>query len=324
MPNYSKARVHFSTQNKRLLDIPWQDLAVLYRSINEDLKESLQAELDEDFREFIAKKEQQYADSNEAAYEGNFTDQYNQPVAVVDPKLVEKQFAEQAKTSFIERYGLQYHVDWFMPQLITWLGNLPVYKNDDGFLSGQQFRNKNFVTDQDKGLYRFLMINERSSYLKLQYKAPAKQYCALVPLILYAQKLVKNIPYQAWDPEELHYVVNRDLADAMCYDAPEFSKDAVLEQRTLGLTPAGGGAMKNPETTHMLYGPQLKTGIFKDTPKLARVMMTQIWCAHPNNRTRYMVLDPNNWDKMPAPLISTQVFDTPVTATHAGAIDDWN
>ena len=323
MPNYSKARVHFSTQNKRLLDIPWQDLHVLYRNIREDLKESKQAELDAEYIETLAQKEQEYVDSHEAPYEGNFSDQYSRPIAKIKDKEVNKQFSDEAKTSFIERYGLKHHVDWFMPQMITLLGNMPVYKNDNGLLSGLQFRNKNFVTDQDKGIYRFLMLNERGSYLNLQYKAPAKQYCALVPLVLYAQRLVKQIPYSAWDPDEIGYVVNSALAEAMYYEPEDFTKEQLIEQRTLGLTPAGGGALKNPERTHMLYGPQLKTGIFSTVPKLAQVMLTQIWCAHPANRTRYMVLDPSNWDKMPPPLISTQVFE-PVVETAPGVEDDWS
>jgi hypothetical protein len=43
-------------------------------------------------------------------------------------------------------------------------------------------------------------------------------------------------------------------------------------------------------------------------PELAQTMIAQIWCAHPSNRTKYMVLDPKNWDAIPAPLISSDIF----------------
>jgi hypothetical protein len=37
-------------------------------------------------------------------------------------------------------------------------------------------------------------------------------------------------------------------------------------------------------------------------------MLTQIWCAHPENRTKYMVLCPYAWDCIPPPLISNNIF----------------
>lgn len=43
-------------------------------------------------------------------------------------------------------------------------------------------------------------------------------------------------------------------------------------------------------------------------PKLVGTMLTQIWVAHPSLRTEYMVLDPNDWDWMPPPLVTTEVF----------------
>jgi hypothetical protein len=41
-------------------------------------------------------------------------------------------------------------------------------------------------------------------------------------------------------------------------------------------------------------------------------MLSQIWVAHPENRTKYMVLDPLNWDRVPPPLIETDIFQKPV------------
>lgn len=323
MPNYSKAKTIFSSKTKKIGDIPWAEGRSLYLNVLQDLKQSEEARLEEIYQEKIAEAESDYYNTHEeGSYEGNFSDSISRPKAVVSNALVDATFSKQYKDAFIDKYGLMYHTDWFLPQIITYLGNMPTYKNENGKLSGLKFRNQNFQSDMDKGIYRFLMVNERSSYLKLQYKAPAKQYCALVPYILYAHKLMHQTPYSAWDKNEIGYIVNSDLAKAMMYDCPEFTKDEILEQRHLGLTPAGGGTLKNPETTHMLYGPQLKTGIFAELPKLVRVMLAQIWCAHPVNRTRYMVLDSNNWERMPAALINTQVINS-ASDLHE-TVDEWN
>lgn len=38
-------------------------------------------------------------------------------------------------------------------------------------------------------------------------------------------------------------------------------------------------------------------------------MLAQIWVAHPDNRTKYMVLDPLNWDRVPPALIQVEVLE---------------
>jgi hypothetical protein len=45
-------------------------------------------------------------------------------------------------------------------------------------------------------------------------------------------------------------------------------------------------------------------------PKLTGTMLCQIWVAHPSLRTEYMVLDPVDWDYMPEPLVSPEIFIT--------------
>jgi hypothetical protein len=320
MPNYGKSKTTFSRTNQTWDTVPWAELRNAYNSCRTDLETSKQASLDRVYEEQIAELEQEYNDSNEAPYEGYFGDQLSRPKAVVSEEAVQKLFKPLAET-FTKTY-VKPNVGWLLPLIVTYLGNMKTYKLDSGKLSGLQFRNRNFLTDQDKGLYRFLLINERSTFLTAQTQAPSKSYCSMVPLVLYAHKLMHQTPYSLWDPEEIHYVVHSDLADAMTSNPEDFSKDELLEQRHLGLLDKLGNP-KNAETSYNLTGPHLKTGIFADVPKLARMMLVQSWCAHPNNRTRYMVLDPNNWDKMPAALISTEVFE-PIVSTKPEAYDDWN
>jgi hypothetical protein len=62
---------------------------------------------------------------------------------------------------------------------------------------------------------------------------------------------------------------------------------------------------------------------FRILPELAQVMLAQIWCAHPENRTKYMILDFKNWDQMPEPLITTEIFISPVAKTKVAKKDDY-
>ena len=48
-------------------------------------------------------------------------------------------------------------------------------------------------------------------------------------------------------------------------------------------------------------------------PKLTQTMLTQCWLAHPKHRNPYMILDPQNWDQMPEPLTSSEIFLKPTT-----------
>jgi hypothetical protein len=308
MPNYSKARTLFSSVNKKMWEIPWADAHTMFRDIQSDLIEAKQEQIDTEYAEQIAQKEQEWSDSHEAPYEGNFSDTLSKPPVTLSHSVLEKAVAGAIKTNFIEKYKLILHMDWLMPQILTYLGNLPKYVGEDGKFCALQFRNNNFKTDAQKGLYRFLMVNERSSYLKLQYKYPAKTYCSLVPLILYAQRLVDQTPYSAWSRETLGLVVNSELAEAMLCEVPSVTREELINIRQEGMKSASGGKEHNPITTHVLYGNYQKASVIGDMPKLAKVMMTQIWCAHPDNRTKYMVLNPKNWDKMPPALIETDLF----------------
>lgn len=197
-------------------------------------------------------------------------------------------------------------------------------------VSGLEFVKAHFKTPYMMGLYRFLMLDSRSSYLTKQYSGDARSYCALVPLIMSAFKRYHNIPYSAWKRDEIKYVVNPELCKAMLYELPVsdagrgFNKDELLELRDQGLLWKSGaniGTLRNPLYTHTLYG--LKDTVFEDVPDLAQVMLTQIWCAHPDNRTKYMVLVPDRWDNIPPSLIAPVIF-TPPVYTNTSIDSPWD
>ena len=223
-------------------------------------------------------------------------------------------------------------------QTVVELGEGAVHYSEPDFqeqyaVSGLEFVKAHFKTPYMMGLYRFLMLDSRSSYLTKQYKGDARSYCSLVPLIMSAFKRYHNIPYCAWKKDELKYIVNPELCKAMLFDdmpeavinesgflgAPGFIKEDLLQLRDQGLLWKSGpnvGTLRNPLYTHTLYG--LKGTVFEDVPDLAQVMLTQIWCAHPENRTKYMVLKPNDWDSIPPSLIAPMIFTPPVYVNTKG------
>lgn len=308
MPNYSPARKVFSSTKRDLKEIPFQEVYEIYMETYTEMTEVRQAELDAEYEEEIAEKERQYTATHEAPYEGNFSDSVARPQMDVDPAMIQKRTTDAIKAHFIKKYGLQLHTDWMMEQIVTLLGNMPVEKNENGLISGKKFI-KNFNTPWLRGIYYLNKINTKSSYLHLQYKSPSKEYGALVPLVLYAQRLTKSIPYSAWDRDEIHYVVHADLCEAMLADPHEFSKEQILAIRHEGLTVKSGaseGETKSALTNHKLTG--VKDPEWNELPALAQVMLAQIWMAHPDAKTKYMILDPYNWDRMPAAIMSSEVL----------------
>lgn len=177
----------------------------------------------------------------------------------------------------------------------------------EGQVDAAELYRKVFTDDTMMGVYNFLMMDSRSAYLSKQYLTPSKAYCALVPLTLYAFKLHKGVPYSHWSAGHLRGVINPKLYDAMMFTPDEpFTKEELLAARAQGLQIKSGkdeGKSRNPVYTFKLFGADL----FKGVPELAQTMLSQIWCAHPDNRTKYMVLDPVKWDNIPAPLITKDV-----------------
>ena len=273
--------------------------------------------LDDKFYNEVARLEQEYADSHEAPSETSFADQ------VADPKLDRAKVAKQARQralveEFIPQYGLDTTLQLYtMPEIVRWIARnfseqwLREVLTAEGQIDGKKAANAifDFSQDWDKGLYFFLMLDARSSYIKTQYKGDGRNYCSLVPLIPYAFKLLHSIPYSRWDKSTLHMVVNESLCNSMLCEVPETTREELLEIRELGLvfkTGEKAGTARNAASTYKLTG--VNSTKIGGLPELAQTMLTQIWCAHPTNRTKYMVLDPHNWDAIPSPLVAEQLF----------------
>lgn len=213
------------------------------------------------------------------------------------------------------------HSTWVLPQALAYLGRLKAIKNGDKFdavLTVKEHLKDHSSPDWFKGLIMYLKSNPRGTVLGKKYAATnglMLPYGALVPLFLAGFKKYQNIPYSSWD--NFKSVTDSDLYDAMTCTVPKIKAD-ILELRQQACTVQGGataGDVLNPVKATMVR-PTIDTE-FNELPRLAKVMLLQLWLAHPTYRHEYMVLNPSNWDEMPKPLIDSELLSKPVEEKEA-------
>lgn len=258
-----------------------------------------------------AEEEYQLASPESGSYEGNWEDQFPTPERprLKDRAVIRRKAGNKAlQEEFVIKYILGDATVQILPKLVELIASLSLRKNGTGLYSGEFFLADHFTTPKMLGIWKFLMLDSKSCYLPVQYKAPYRTYSALVPFIMYAHRLAHDIPYSSWDPDEIHYVVPATLAEAMLWDGEVPSRDELIEGREQGLTVQSGataGSKRSALSTYKLYA---TTGTcYSGLPEYVKVMLSQIWLAHPENRTKYMILDPKSWDSVPLPLISAEV-----------------
>lgn len=335
---------HTTTIKKDFKTIPFDQCLETYRDAADMAEQTAITSLEYAHKQHVKEMEKLYNEVSEAPFEGNLDDKYSAPRLSPEKRLEIRRKAGNKAISeiFVPRYSVDKMWTWMMPQVIAHIATLaPRIKVDatgkiEGQVDGVEYIKQYFFNGNPwmEGLYRFLMIDTRGSYVQQQYKGDARNYCALVPLILYAHKLHNDLPYAAWGRKNLHYVVNDALAQAMTCEVPKLSSERVLQIRNQGLlvkTGAKAGETRKPTTTYKLYS--IQETELGHLPELAQTMIAQIWCAHPENRTKYMVLDPEDWDRIPPPLINTDIFkpepDQPlkpskITAMANGEIAPWD
>jgi hypothetical protein len=299
--------------NKQLKTIPFDKLYEIYEDAACAAVEGLEQHHQEQHDAEVQRMERQYTDSHEAPSEVGFGDLV--PIQSFDKTEVRRKAGQKAAIDvWIPRYKLSSLLISVLPQMLAHIANKPFRLEEIVTAEGKIDSTKliksafDFGSEWERGLYIFLMLDSRSSYLPSQYKGEGVQYCALVPLILYAYKLHHKIPYSKWDPATLKWSVNKSLYEAMTHTGT-YTREELLHARDLGMVYQSGpkkDQSRNPQSNFKLWS--TKGGCLHGVPHLAQVMYTQIWCAHPSSRTPYMVLDPQNWDRMPAPLITQDIF----------------
>lgn len=213
---------------------------------------------------------------------------------------------------FSQTYGLK-HKSWLYHQLFAHVAKWGVTRNEQNKISAKHMLKTHVGPSQkNQGIYYFLMSDHRA--LQKQSSAEGLPFCGLVPLILAAHKKINGIKYSEWDREEARLVINPALYEAITAIPPEYTKEEILQFRQIGLTVKSGdkaGTTKSPVSTYGLNGLPWVVGKDDDRvgpaqlPQILRMMICQTWCAHPQNRNQYMILDPLDWDKMPEALVDS-------------------
>lgn len=209
-----------------------------------------------------------------------------------------------------EHNKLSYFHTWLPAQLLAHFGTWKLQRDPGGKPLVMETLKHNVTSPWHRGAWKLTRI--KRSLLVPKQIAQA-EYGAFTPLILAGFKKMQGIRYESWRGcEHLELVLEPELLDAVQHDSYDFcslGSDRLLELRQQGLVTQSGaakGKLKSAESTWALSGMQ---GTELDgLPKWTQTMLCQCWLAHPKNRSPYMILDPQNWDNMPEPLISAELF----------------
>lgn len=250
--------------------------------------------------------------------EASFREEY--PFRYELKSNIRRDILHEVADEFAKNYSLKTRASWLLPQIVAHFGNWSV-ATIEGIPCGKQTIEKNIDLSKidslfSLGVYYLVMYATRSLIVETQYKAPGSSYCKFVPIILAAFKKYHNIKYSQWKRDTVHYLVDADLLEFMFEDDEVFktiTAQELLDIRELGLkykseSSKKFGEERSPLTSYKLYG--IHNTAIGHLPTLAQTAITQIWCAHPDNRTEDMILDPLNWDNLPPPLIDPNVLQS--------------
>jgi len=246
-----------------------------------------------------------------------------------------QEFAQELEADELEALAKEFNItafnSWMLPQILAHYGSWKlIYK--DGKVDPNLTAKANISTPWHVGLWKVCTRLKRGSLVKSQSDPEFASYSALVPLILAGAKRYQGIKYTQWNVDHSCRLISQDLLDALFWVPPTpkivaqdqtilecgkpyygLGSEELLELREQGLTIRSGkreGQVQKATSTWRLNG--LGGTVLQGAPALVTTMLAQIWCAHPSLRTQYMILDPNDWDAMPEPLIAETVFVEPL------------
>jgi hypothetical protein len=206
---------------------------------------------------------------------------------------------------------------WLLPQLVAAFGSWRLILDDAGKIDVLATLKQNCEHNSANTAYWRISRIARSLLVASQTRSP--EYATLTPLILAGFKRMQAVGYESWRGlDKLEYVLEPRLLEAVNVVCPDLGSERLLEIRQQGLMTRSGksaGQLKNAETTWSLNG-ILDTEL-GHLPKLTQSILAQIWLAHPVHRSNLMILDPTNWDRMPEPLITSNIFIKPLLQESA-------
>jgi hypothetical protein len=238
----------------------------------------------------------------------------------------------EAWETWADTMNLSHLHTWLLPQLVAWYGSWTLVYKDD-VLDCLGSIKANCVDQKSKAFYMLSRI-KRSFLVAQQTKAP--EYATLTPLILMGLKRMQGVDYESWrSASGLQYILEPRLLEAVMLDARDLEicsslgSERLLEIQVQGLTTKSGktaGSIKPAKSTWSLTG--IQDTEIGHLPKITQTILAQCWLAHPELRTPYMILDPQNWDAMPQPLVSNNIFKveqlTKKQVTETASLMPWD
>jgi hypothetical protein len=238
--------------------------------------------------------------------------------AVQLPLNVIQQCKSEAKLAVTEAWcaknSISQKLNWLPHQLLAYFGTWTAVRDESGKYSAPLTWDAN---TRARGDYHalgsaLLATSTRTNFFKAaprgnqQYKSVINP---LVPIILAGFKKFQGINYSEWNPVGLEMLLDAELAKLVGVVVPELSVSELIALRNTAVTDKEGARANipnNPATCTKLN--HLGDTALGHLPKLAKYMVLQTWAAHPSNRNDYAILDPNNWDNIPEPLVSKDIF----------------
>lgn len=210
---------------------------------------------------------------------------------------------------------------WLYPQVLAHIGKWVPQRNELGeYLLADTVR-ENVKTELDRACWT--LATSKARFVNKQSEGDGLYYCRLVPIIMAAFKKYQGVKYSQWNRDSVtEWGVEVELLKAMKEEVPPYAIEDLLEWRLEGLRVKSGkaeGGMRNPKTTYGIYGlPRMHTlGIGPaQLSSLGKMILLQTWCAHPENRNEYMILDPQDWDHTPPPLVEGEVSSPQLSKNH--------
>lgn len=179
-----------------------------------------------------------------------------------------------------------------------------------GQIGGKETYEANVKDDSSRVLYRLSRVR-RSCFISNQTEDPT--YASYTPLILLGQRLYNQVDYSSFETATDIQILLEPYLDEIVQSAnkvPLPTAERLLEIRDIGLIQAGES--RHPKACFKLNG--LRGTEFEEHKALA-TMVTQCWLAYPGVRVAHtMLLDPYDWDNIPAPLTS-DIFVTPTKSS---------
>jgi len=224
----------------------------------------------------------------------------------------------EAKAAVVEAWALKNMIPqkltWLPHQMLAYFGTWKAVKNEHGLYDAHATWDANTRLREDyfalgSGL---LATSARQNFFKdapkgnQQYKSVINP---LVPIILAGFKKFQGIKYSEWSILGLETLLDPELSKLVGVTVPDIPHSDLLALRNTAITDKTGsraGIPNNPATCTKLN--HLGDTAIGHLPKLAKFMVLQTWAAHPSNRNEYTILDPNNWDNIPEPLVARDIF----------------